>query len=197
VKELVLARHAETELNVTAVLNGDPSVAVALSEAGRAQARLLGELAGPVDLVTHSGFGRARETAELAWPGAPSLEVPELNEFRYGRFEGTRWDDGFADWTRSAGPLDECPGGGESRAAAVARYARGFRIVAARPEDRVALVAHGAHVACVLLAREGRPPAAVLPQVPLAIPFELTRAELVDAIDVLEAWAADPAFEAH
>lgn len=193
-RELVAARHAETELNVTAVLNGDPSVPVALTEVGRAQARRLGEHAGPVELVAHSTFGRARETAELAWPGARKLELPELDEFRYGRFEGTRWGDGFADWTRASGPLEECPGGGESRAAAVARYVRGFRILAERPEDRVALVAHGAHVACLLGARAGRPPAPVLEQIPFAVPFELTHGELVRAIDVLEAWATAPAF---
>lgn len=193
-KTVLVARHAETELNVTAVLNGDPSVGVALTAAGRAQAQRLGEAAGPVDLVVHSAFGRARETAELAWPGAPALEVPELNEFRYGRFEGTRWDDGFAEWTRSSGPFEAPAGGGESRVAAVARYVRGFRIVADRPEHRIALVAHGAHVACLQLARVGRTPGPVLEQIPFATGYELTRAELLRAIEVLEAWTASPGF---
>lgn len=193
-RTLIAARHAESELNVTAVLNGDPSVAVALTDAGRAQAQRLGEAAGPVDLVAHSAFGRAQETAALAWPRTRTLEVPELNEFRYGRFEGTRWGDGFADWTQGSGPFQESPGGGESRVAAVTRYVRGFRIVAERPEDTIALVAHGAHVACLLLAREGRSPRPVLEQIPFATGFELTLAELLRAIDVLEAWAASPAF---
>ena len=70
-RELVVARHAESEFNVLERLNGDPSVQVVLTEAGRAQARALGAEAGPVDLVAHSSFGRARETAELAWPGTP------------------------------------------------------------------------------------------------------------------------------
>lgn len=193
-RTLVAARHAETELNVTAVLNGDPAVAAALTENGRAQALLLGETAGPVDLVAHSAFGRARETAALAWPGVPALELPELNEFRYGRFEGTCWDDGFADWTRASGPLEECPGGGESRVAAVERYVRGFRTLAERPETRVGLVAHGAQVACLLLGREGRSPGPVLEQIPFATGFELTRAELLRAIGVLETWVASPTF---
>lgn len=191
-KSLIAARHAETVLNVTAVLNGDAAVAVALTDAGREQARRLGEAGGPVGLVVHSAFGRARETAELAWPGTPMLEVPELNEFRYGRFEGSRWDDGFADWTRVSGPGEECPGGGDSRVSAVSRYVRGFRILAERPEDRIALVAHGANVACLLLARDGRPPGPVLEQVPFARGYELTSAELLRAIEVLEAWAASP-----
>ncbi|MDQ3067323.1 MAG: histidine phosphatase family protein [Actinomycetota bacterium] len=196
-RRLIAARHAETALNVTGVLNGDPSLEVGLTDEGRAQAQRLGEAAGLVDLVSHSAFGRARETAALAWPGAQTLEVPELNEFRYGSFEGTRWSDGFADWTQASGPFVECPGGGESRVAAVARYVRGFRIVAARPEERIALVAHGAHVACLLLAREGRAPGPVLEQIPFATGFDLTLGELVRAIDVLEAWVASPAFEAH
>jgi probable phosphoglycerate mutase len=194
VKTLIAARHAETEQNVTSVLNGDPSVAVALSEAGRDQARRLGAAAGAVDLVAHSAFGRTRETATLAWPGVPTLEVPELNEFGYGRFEGTRWDDGFADWTRASGPLEVAPDGGESRAAAVARYVRGFRLLAGRPEERIALVAHGAQVACLLSAREGRPPTPVLEQIPFATGFELTADELLRAIELLDAWAASPAW---
>jgi broad specificity phosphatase PhoE len=194
VRELVLARHAESELSITAVLNGDPSVAVALTDTGRAQAQRLGATAGPVDLVAHSAFGRARETAELAWPGAPTLEVPELNEFRYGRYEGTRWGDGFAEWTQASGPLEESPGGGESRVAAVSRYVRGFRILADRPEDRIALVAHGAHVAVLLLAREGRSPEPVLEQIPFATGFDFTLDELRRATEVLETWATSPAF---
>ena len=176
------------------MLNGDPSVAVALTDLGRAQARQLGIDTGPVDLVAHSVFGRARETAELAWPGAPTLEVPELNEFRYGRFEGTRWEDGFGEWAQASGPCEESPGGGESRVAAVSRYVRGFRILAERSEDRIALVAHGAHVAVLLLAREGRAPGAVLEQIPFATGFGFTLAEFHRAIDVLEAWATSPAF---
>ena len=193
-RALLVARHAETELNVTTVLNGDPLLAVALTEQGRTQARRLGEAAGAIDLVAHSAFGRARETAELAWPGVPTLVVPDLNEFRYGRFEGTRWGDGFAEWTQASSPVEECPGGGDSRVAAVTRYVRGFRTVAERPESRIALVAHGAHVACLLLGREGRSPGAVLEQIPFATGFELTRAELLRAIETLEAWVATPAF---
>ena len=68
-RELVLARHAESEWNVLERLNGDPAVEVGLTDAGREQARELGRIAGPVDLVAHSEFSRTRETAELAWPG--------------------------------------------------------------------------------------------------------------------------------
>ena len=193
-RELVLARHAESEFNVAQRLNGDPSVSVVLTEAGREHARALGAAAGPVDLVAHSPFGRTRETAELAWPGTPLLEVPELGEFTFGSFEGSRWTDGFEQWVSTSAPDVGAPGGGESRVEAARRFARGFRALIARPEERVAAVAHGAPVAYVLLALEGKPPVRKLEGVEQARPFTITAAELEQALEVIEAWAASPAW---
>ena len=193
-KELVLTRHAESEFNVLERLNGDASVEVKLTEAGRAEARALGEAAGLVDLVAHTEFLRTRETAELAWPGAPLLEVPELNEFAFGVYEGTRWTDGFEEWVRTSMPHDGAPGGGESRVAAVQRFVRGYRKLLDRPEERVAVVAHGAPVRYVLLALDRKPPARVLEGVDRARPFTIEADRLADAVDALEAWAAAPAF---
>jgi broad specificity phosphatase PhoE len=194
VKTLVAARHAETELNVEEILNGDPAVPVRLTTRGREQARALGATVGPVDLVAHTSFERTRETAELAWPGTPTLDVPELNEIAIGRWEGTRWDEGYAAWVGEAGPDDECPGGGESRVGAATRYVRGFRILLGRTEDRVALVAHGAPIRYLLLAAAGKSPTPLLERVGLAQPNELGRDELESAIDVLERWLASPAW---
>ncbi|HUQ22779.1 MAG TPA: histidine phosphatase family protein [Gaiellaceae bacterium] len=193
-RELVLARHAQSEFSVLERLNGDASVEVRLTAAGREEARHLGRAAGPVELVAHTAFSRTRETAELAWPGAPLLEVPELNEFAFGSFEGTRWTDGFDQWVLTSTPEDDVPGGGESRVAAVRRYVRGYRTVLARPEERVALVAHGAPVRYVLLALEGKPPARVLDGVDPAKPFTLDADAFARAIAALEAWAAAPAW---
>lgn len=192
VRELVLARHAESELNVLERLNGDASVDDMLTEAGRAQARALGEAAGPVDLVAHTEFARTRETAELAWPGVSRLEVPELNEFSFGCYEGTRWTEGFEDWVRTSTSHVGAPGGGESRVAAVRRFVRGYRAVLERPEDRVAVVAHGAPVRYVLLALDGKPPARVLEGVDRARPFIVDAGRIAEALDALEAWAAAP-----
>jgi broad specificity phosphatase PhoE len=194
VKELVLARHAESEFNVSERLNGDPSVEVVLTELGRAQARALGEAAGPVDLAAHSSFGRARETAELAWPATPLLEVPDLGEFTFGSFEGSRWADGFDEWVRTAKPDAGAPGGGESRVEAARRFVRGYRALLARPEARVAAIGHGATVAYLLLALEGKTPVRVLAGVDQARPFTIAAAELERALDVIDAWAASPAF---
>jgi len=194
VRELVLARHAESEFNVLERLNGDASVEVRLTDAGREQARELGRNAGPVDLVAHTEFSRTRETAELAWPGAPLLEVPELNEFGFGRFEGTRWTEGFDEWVLTSTPEDDVPGGGESRLTAVKRFIRGYRTLLDREEERVALVAHGAPVRYVLLALESKPPAPVLEGVDPATPFTIDVERFAEAVEVLEKWVATPAF---
>ena len=193
-RELVLARHAESEFNVAERLNGDPSVQVVLTESGRDQARALGAEAGPVDLVGHSAFGRTRETAELAWPGTPLLEVPELGEFTFGSFEGSRWADGFDAWVETAAPDVGAPGGGESRVEAARRFVRGYRTLLARPEDRVAAIAHGAPVAYILLALEAKPPVPVLEGVEQARPFTIEAADLGRALDLIDAWASSPTF---
>jgi broad specificity phosphatase PhoE len=193
-KTLILARHGESEASARQVLNGDPATNVLLTDLGREQARALGEAVGPVDLVAHTEFARTRETAELAWPGTPTFVVPELNEITFGRFEGTPWNGGYDEWTISAGPEDECPGGGESRVVATRRYIRGYRRLLGRAEERVAFVGHGAHIRLLLLAVEGLPPAARLPGVEPATAFAVTRDEVERALELLEAWVASPTF---
>jgi len=195
VRRIVLARHAEAEHNVRNVLNGDVTATpVRLTERGREQARALGRDVGPVDLVAHTSFVRTRETGSVAWPGAPLLEVPELNEVSFGQFEGMSFGDGYGSWCERAAPDEPCPGGGESRVAAATRYVEGYRRLLDRPEDTVALVAHGVHVAYVLLGVEGRPPAAVLPSIPSAIGIVVGRERFEDAVEVLQDWLREPAW---
>jgi broad specificity phosphatase PhoE len=188
----ILVRHAESELNVLEILNGDRSVACGLTKRGREQARRLGPLVRP-DLAMTSSFERARETAALAWPGVPREEDADFDEIRFGRWEGDGWR-GYVDWAREAGPMDVAPGGGESRAAAVTRYARAYRRLLARPEQTIALVAHGLVVRYVLLAAAGHQPQPVLEGVPAAEPFRFSRRELAAAVDVLEEWLREPAW---
>jgi probable phosphoglycerate mutase len=194
VETIVMARHAETEWNVRGALNGDPSVHVPLTDRGRDQARALGRAAGPVDRVAHTRFARTRETAELAWPGAPAFELPELDEIAFGRWEGSAWNDGYAEWAHTTAPEEDPPGGGESRTTAVARYVRGYRRLLELPDRRVALVAHGAQLAYVLLGLQGRRPAPVLPGVPPAVAFVVDRARFAEAIAVVEDWLREPAW---
>jgi broad specificity phosphatase PhoE len=194
VRRAVFLRHAESELNPTNVLNGDATAAVALTARGRDQAHELGCDIGPVGVVLHSEFGRTEETARLAWPVAPRVAIPDLNEIGFGEFEGSRWSDGYGDWCRTSGPLDPCPGGGESRIEAIRRYLRGYCAVLGRPEETVAVVAHGAIVAYVLLALAGKPPVPVLPGLPPAVPFVVGCRRLAEAVELIEAWAREPAW---
>ena len=72
------------------------------------------------------------------------------------------------------------------------RYVRGYRILLARPEQTVLVVAHGLPVRYVLDALAGSDPAAAVAQVPYATPFRLDAAELAAAVDRLEAWVTRP-----
>ena len=194
---LILARHGESELSVRGLTNGDPTRACGLTEAGRAQARRLGELlaAEPLELCVTSAFARTQETADLALEGRDvrRLVIPELNDIRFGDFEALAFDE-YRAWARSASPADVPPGGGESRADCVARYARGFRALLARPERLALVVVHGLPIRYVLNALDGSPPQPVLDQVPYAEPFRFTAEELETALRELESWAAAPAW---
>jgi broad specificity phosphatase PhoE len=193
---VILARHGESERSVDGLTNGDPAVSVALTATGREEARRLGrELADDaIDLCVTSEFERARETADLALEGrdVPRLVLDELNDIRFGEFEGRPLTD-YRAWAHAHGPEDVCPGG-ESRAETVARYVRGYRTLLARPEATVLVVAHGLPVRYVLDALEGRNPAAAVAQVPYAEPFRLTATELAAAVGRLESWLTDPAW---
>jgi probable phosphoglycerate mutase len=197
VESLVLARHGETDLSARGIANGDPARACVLTDAGRAQARRLGDLVARdrFELCVTSAFARTHETADLALAGrdVPRLGVPELNDIRFGDFESGRFDE-YRAWARSASPTDLPPGDGESRAACVARYVRGFRTVLDRPERHALVVVHGLPIRYVLNALEGRPPQPILDQVAYAEPFRISADELAGAVDVLAEWAAAPAW---
>jgi len=196
VDALLLARHGESVFSATGVVNGDPSSPGPLTEAGREQARALGEaLRGEeIELCAVTPFERVRETADLALAGrdVPRLVVPELSDPGYGSFEGGRLD-AYRDWVWTHGPLD-APPGGESRAEIAARYARGLRLLLGRPERLILLVAHSLTIRYALNAAAGRAPQARAELVELAVPFRLEAGELGAAVELLEAWCADPAF---
>ena len=191
----VLARHAESEFSVRGLTNGDPSVACGLTERGREQARHLAGLIAemPIDLCAVSEFQRARETADIALAGrdVERLVVPDLNDIRFGEFEGRLLAD-YRAWARTHGPEDEVPGGGETRAATVARYVAGFRTLLERPDRTILVVSHGLPVRYVLNAAAGNPPGPAIEQVPYAEPFELTATGLTQAVQLLDEWARAP-----
>jgi probable phosphoglycerate mutase len=193
-ERVILARHGESERSVGGLTNGDPSVRVGLTGVGREEARHLGrELAGDrIDLCVTSEFERARETADLALEGrdVARLVLPDLNDIRFGEFEGRPLTD-YRAWAHSHGPLDVCPGG-ESRAETVGRYVRAYRTILARPEDTILVVAHGLPVRYVLDAAAGRNPVAKIEQIPYAEPFRLSAQELETAVGRLESWCVNP-----
>ena len=195
-KQLLLARHGESEYSAKQLVNGDPGVSCPLTEAGREQARALGRLlAGEaIDLCAVTEFERVRETAEIALEGRdiPFLVVPELNDPRYGEFEGGSLDV-YLEWIVGRGPL-EAPPGGEHRAEIVRRYAAGFRALLDRPEGTVLLVGHSLPIAYLRDAASGSPPRSRMDQVDYATVLRLTREDFERALGVLEAWIASPAF---
>jgi probable phosphoglycerate mutase len=196
VRALILARHGESEYSARQLVNGDPGVSCPLTDAGREQAReLAGALAGEqIDLCAVTEFQRVRETAELALAGrdVPVVVVSELNDPRYGEFEGGSLDL-YREWVWGMGPL-ESPQGGEHRGEIAARYAAGFRQLLERPEEVVLFVGHSLPVRYVLDASEGLSPRAKVGLVEYATPYRLSAERLEGAVGVLQRWAASPAF---
>jgi probable phosphoglycerate mutase len=195
-RTLLVARHGESEFSARQLVNGDPGVGCPLTDAGRAQAQALGEaLRGEaIDLCAVTEFERVRETAEVALDGRDIrfVVVPELNDPRYGEFEGGPLA-AYREWVWERGPL-EAPPGGEHRGDIAARYARGFAKLLARPEETVLLVAHSLPIAYIRDAAQGIAPKSRADQVDYATVLRLTDAELSAAVGVLEEWAATPSF---
>ena len=191
VELVVLARHAESEYSANDRMNGDPSVAVHLTEKGRAEARTLGEWLRDrsVDLAVTSRFIRTQETVAIALEGrgVPTLAVPELDDVSVGEFEGRPVHE-FRDWQRANGVDTPVPGGGESRVDAMTRFVAGYRKVLARPEDNILVVTHGLPVTAVLLALRGEEVPITLEKVQVrpAEPHVVTFDELEVAVDRLE-----------
>jgi broad specificity phosphatase PhoE len=194
---VVFARHGESEFSVRGALNGDPTVPGGLTAAGVEQARSLGEaLAGEAfDLCVISELQRTRETADEVLRGRelPRLVVPELNDPRYGPYEGAQIED-YRDWAAAASSRDVPGPGGESRYAIVERYARAYRLLLARPEESILVIAHSLPIAYALAARAGTPPVARVPLVEYATPYSFTGLELRRAAITLEYWLAAPSW---
>jgi broad specificity phosphatase PhoE len=196
VERALLTRHAESEFSVRGLTNGDPDLEVALTTLGREQAQQLGEqLAGTeIDLCATSEFQRTQETADLALAGrdVPRIVVPELNDIRFGEFEGRLLAD-YRAWARAHGPEDAVPGG-ESRAESVRRYVTAFRKILERPEQTVLVVAHSLPIRYVVNAAAGGSPKPAMEQVSYAEALPLSAAELTQALEHLETWSLAPSW---
>ena len=140
----VVARHAQSTLNVERRVNGDPSVVVGLTEQGEEEARQLGVQIGnvPFEVCVHTRFGRTRRTAEIALEGRdlPFTTEPLLDDIDVGELDGRPVDE-YRTWKRAHTRADRFPGG-ESLDEAAARYARAWSSVLAAPHALVLVVCH-------------------------------------------------------
>jgi broad specificity phosphatase PhoE len=196
VETLLLARHGFAGSN----RNDVASSAVpgeGLTAEGVEQARALaGLLAGTeISLAAATELARTQETLQLALAGhpVPTIVVPELNEIRFGSFDGGPLAE-YRAWAAASQPSERAPGDGESRADAAARFARGLRVLLARDERAVLVVGHALPLRYIVDAAVGLVPAPRMAPVQHAHPFHLRRDDVVRAADVLEAWSEAPRF---
>jgi alpha-ribazole phosphatase len=196
VKTLLLARHGLAGSNrddvASCAIPGE-----GLTPEGVEQARALGALLGETQLAlaVATELSRTQETLLLALEGrdVPTVLVPELNEIDFGSFDGGALET-YRAWAAAHSPSVRAPGGGESRADAAARFARGLRVLLAREEDAILLVGHALALRYVVDAAAGLVPAARMTPVPHAQPFELAREDVVRAAELLETWSDSPRF---
>jgi probable phosphoglycerate mutase len=196
VKTLLLARHGLAGSNrddvASCAIPGE-----GLTPAGVEQARALGALLVETKLALAAAteLSRTQETLLLALEGrdVPTVLVPELNEIDFGSFDGGALET-YRAWAAAHSPSVRAPGGGESRADAAARFARGLRVLLAREEDAILLVGHALALRYVVDAAAGLVPAARMAPVPHAQPFELAREDVVRAAELLETWSDSPRF---
>jgi broad specificity phosphatase PhoE len=145
VRLFVLARHAESALNVERRVNGDPTVEVPLTERGEEEARTLGQQVSevPFDACLHTRFPRSRMTAELTLGervDVPLVEEPLLDDIDVGSLEGAPVER-YREWKHGHARDVPFPDG-ESLDDAARRYAEAFRRLLASPHRSVLVVCH-------------------------------------------------------
>jgi broad specificity phosphatase PhoE len=196
VDSLLLVRHALAGSNRDG-LASSTAPGEGLTGEGRKQAAALREtlLDHDLDLGVATDFTRTLETLELALEGrdVPRVVQPELNEIRFGDFDGGPLEE-YRAWAAAELPATLAPGGGESRASAAARFARGARLLLERPERTAVVVAHALVIRYLLDAAEGLAPAARMTPVEHAKPYPLSADEARAAVRLLEEWSRTPRF---
>jgi broad specificity phosphatase PhoE len=153
----LLMRHGETAWNrVGRVMGHNP---IELDEAGRAQVELAVPAARAIkpDLIISSPLPRAKQSAEIIANGIGGMSVaiePDLEEVRYGRWEGMVFEDLIDDpeYVRyREHPLTWPTPGGETIAQVQERGVRAVkRAIEANPGQRILFVSHGDIIRTVL-----------------------------------------------
>jgi broad specificity phosphatase PhoE len=196
VQRLLLVRHGFAGSNrddvASSAVPGE-----GLTPQGVEQARALSEVLAtePIDIAVTSRLRRTQETLELAVDGRaiPTVIVEELDEIRFGTFDGGPLDT-YRAWAASHPPDEPPPGKGESRAQAAARFAAGLRHVLARPEENVLVVGHALAIRYLIDAASGDVPAARMAPIEHAYPYRLDREAAERAATLLEEWSRAPSF---
>jgi probable phosphoglycerate mutase len=140
-----LIRHGESEWNASRRVQGQ-TMAVALTEKGRQQARSAALELGNIDDIWTSDQLRARQTADIIGSHHNIVPTPrpELREQGLGELEGRpleealKMADGF-DWTDP----DSHVAGGESLREVYRRLARLFAEISQTSSATIAIVSHG------------------------------------------------------
>jgi broad specificity phosphatase PhoE len=195
-RTLVLVRHAYARANVDDAISSTPPGGGLTPDGVEEADALAAELASErIDLGVATRLRRTVETLRALLDGrdVPHLVVAELDEIRFGAFEGGSLAR-YREWAWTHPPDAPCPGGGESRAEAAGRFARGLETLLARPEQVVLAVSHSLPIRYVLDAADGAFPAARVAHVPHARPLPLGRAQVELAAATLRRWAVEPRF---
>lgn len=142
---IYLIRHGETEYNAEKRYQGTRDIP--LSDAGRAGLHKADFIP---DVLYVSPLTRARQTAEILFPGIPQIPVQDLREMCFGSFEGRNYiemehDPEYLAWVASNSET-ACPDG-ERKAEFCERTCKAFAGVVdealAKGVQRLAIVAHG------------------------------------------------------
>ena len=158
VRNVILVRHGETEWNLVGRWQGTTDIP--LSDAGRAQARDLGQrLRGAgITRVHTSHLSRARETADIVaatWDlRVPVIVDERLRERGYGGFEGLTRDECAARfpqaWAEYQADRRAVPPDAEPQAEIIARVMAAMHEIAAAtdlpPTTPVLVVSHGGSI---------------------------------------------------
>ena len=142
-RAFTFVRHASSVYNGRGLLNGDPRVPVPLDAAGRAAAAALAPQFAhlPLDLAIHTRFARTRETLRILLGRRDDVPVAldaGFDDVDVGEFEG-HGVQAYRVWRAQHG-LEKAVPGGESRVAALARYAGGCARLLARHDARCTLL---------------------------------------------------------
>ena len=161
--ELFLIRHGMTPGNQRGLYVGKMDQPLCEEGVQGAQECAAAETYPAVDTVYVSPMLRARQTAEILFPQAEQVVIPQLSEMDFGEFEGRHYDElkddpAYVAWIDSECALP-CPGG-ESGSDFEARIQEALAdlIVGAfnRGDERVVIVSHGG-VGMNIMARWARP----------------------------------------